>query len=194
MALLMQHIQGDIRSHLLLTENLATPNFEDSAKKVEECYRNVYADNNNGGVNGMKGKYYKGPVVKGKGKEKKGKGDYSYNYSGKGKGYTNDYQNYQRGKSKGKYTSRPYNVKVIGLGKSYKGYTSNYSNYSRPKGSNYGRGRGKGKGSKGKSSYNNIQPKGKGQGNHVICYFFGRPGHTSNKCWWKGQTYNIDQS
>eukprot|EP00971_Amphidinium_carterae_P110441 2187902-Amphidinium_carterae.3 len=53
MALLMQHIQGDIRSHLLLTENLATPNFEDAAK-VEEYYRNVYADNNNGGVNGMK--------------------------------------------------------------------------------------------------------------------------------------------
>eukprot|EP00971_Amphidinium_carterae_P313321 6226820-Amphidinium_carterae.1 len=60
MALVMQHIQGDIRSHLLLTENLATPNFEDAAKKVEEYYRNVYSDNNNGGVNGMKGKYYKG--------------------------------------------------------------------------------------------------------------------------------------
>eukprot|EP00971_Amphidinium_carterae_P141264 2799001-Amphidinium_carterae.2 len=55
MALLMQHIQGDIRSHLLQTEDLARPNFEDAAKKVEEYYRNVYADNNNGGVNGMKG-------------------------------------------------------------------------------------------------------------------------------------------
>eukprot|EP00971_Amphidinium_carterae_P034774 684572-Amphidinium_carterae.1 len=40
MAVLMQHIQGDIRSHLLLTENLATPNYEDAAKKVEEYYRN----------------------------------------------------------------------------------------------------------------------------------------------------------
>eukprot|EP00971_Amphidinium_carterae_P023112 456056-Amphidinium_carterae.1 len=37
MALLMQHIQpmiqGDIRSHLLLTENLAKPNFEDATRK-----------------------------------------------------------------------------------------------------------------------------------------------------------------
>eukprot|EP00971_Amphidinium_carterae_P119236 2361862-Amphidinium_carterae.2 len=60
MALLLQHIQGDIRSHLLLTENLAKPNFEDAEKKVEEYYRNVYVDNNFGGVNGVKGKYYKG--------------------------------------------------------------------------------------------------------------------------------------
>eukprot|EP00971_Amphidinium_carterae_P268240 5321945-Amphidinium_carterae.1 len=79
----------------------------------------------------MKGKYHKG-----KGKTKKG--DYrDYSQQGKGKGYTSDDQNYQ----KGKYTSRPYNIK--GKGKSYKGYTNNSS---RPKGSynNYGRGKGNG--------------------------------------------------
>eukprot|EP00971_Amphidinium_carterae_P064161 1270156-Amphidinium_carterae.1 len=159
MALLTQHIQGDTRSHLLLTENLATPNFEDAARKVEEYYRNVYVDNNFGGVNGMEAKYNKC-----KGKDKKCKGDYrDYSQTGKGKGYAYDYQNYQKAKSKGKYTSRPYSVK--GKGKSYKGYTSNYS---RPKGSynNYGRGRGKGKGAKGKSSYYDVpqlpsQNKGK---------------------------------
>eukprot|EP00971_Amphidinium_carterae_P342825 6482260-Amphidinium_carterae.1 len=127
MALLMQHIQGDIRSQLLLTEDLAKPNFEDAAKKVEDYYRNE-------------------STAKAK-ERKKNKGDYrDYNYTRKGKGYRNDYQNYLKGRSKGKYSSRPYNVN--GKGKSYKGYASNYS---RPKGSysNYGRGRGKGKGSKG---------------------------------------------
>eukprot|EP00971_Amphidinium_carterae_P042604 837694-Amphidinium_carterae.2 len=50
MALLMQYIQGDIRSRLLLTQNLATANFDDAAAKVEDYYRNVYIDNNNGGI------------------------------------------------------------------------------------------------------------------------------------------------
>eukprot|EP00971_Amphidinium_carterae_P199168 3952794-Amphidinium_carterae.1 len=63
MALLMQHIQGDIRSHLLLTKDLAKPNFEDSARKVEEYYCNVYVDNNSGGVSAMKGKYSKGSTI-----------------------------------------------------------------------------------------------------------------------------------
>eukprot|EP00971_Amphidinium_carterae_P028576 562616-Amphidinium_carterae.2 len=36
MALLMQHIQGDIRSHLLLTVNLTKPEFEQAATKVED--------------------------------------------------------------------------------------------------------------------------------------------------------------
>eukprot|EP00971_Amphidinium_carterae_P131150 2597852-Amphidinium_carterae.1 len=49
MALLMQNIQGDIRSHLLLTENIATTNFDNAATKVEDYYRNVYIDNNNPG-------------------------------------------------------------------------------------------------------------------------------------------------
>eukprot|EP00971_Amphidinium_carterae_P216035 4288243-Amphidinium_carterae.1 len=111
----------------------------------------------------MKGKYNKG-----KGKDEKGsKGDYrDHSQPSKGKGYANDYQNYQKGKSQGKYTSRQYNVK--GEGKRYKGYTSNYS---RPKGShsNYGKGKSKSKGSKGKSSYHNVPPlppqnKGKGSG------------------------------
>eukprot|EP00971_Amphidinium_carterae_P331056 6464423-Amphidinium_carterae.1 len=97
MALLM-HIQGDIRSHLL-KENL----FEDAAKKVEEYHRNVYVDNNFGGVNGMKGKYNKG-----KGRDKKGKNDCrDYSHTSKGKGYTNVYQNYQNGESKGKKAKVP---------------------------------------------------------------------------------------
>eukprot|EP00971_Amphidinium_carterae_P163714 3245945-Amphidinium_carterae.1 len=43
---------------------------------------------------------------------------------------------------------------------------------------------GKGKGSKGKG----------GKRNDIVCYYCGKPGHTSDKCWWKGQIYNIDQS
>eukprot|EP00971_Amphidinium_carterae_P046713 920537-Amphidinium_carterae.1 len=60
MALLMQH---NIRSHLLLAENLAKPNFEDSAKKVEEYHRNVYVDNNFGGVTGVYGGFRSGPTL-----------------------------------------------------------------------------------------------------------------------------------
>eukprot|EP00971_Amphidinium_carterae_P019373 381502-Amphidinium_carterae.1 len=39
--------------------------------------------------------------------------------------------------------------------------------------------------------------KSKGQGgkrNDTVCYYCGKPGHTSDKCWWKGQIYNIDQA
>eukprot|EP00971_Amphidinium_carterae_P201163 3992027-Amphidinium_carterae.3 len=118
----------------------------------------------------------------------------------KGKGYSSNYPSYHKGEGKGKYGSRPYNVK--GKGKGYKGY----NNYIRPKGryNNYGRGKGKGKGSKRKPSYNNHPPlppykgkgstKGKGRGTNIVCYYCGKPGHTSDKCWWKGQIYNIDQS
>eukprot|EP00971_Amphidinium_carterae_P110143 2181921-Amphidinium_carterae.3 len=49
MTLLIQNIHGHIKSHLLLTTNLAKANFDDSATKVEDYYRNVYIDNNNGG-------------------------------------------------------------------------------------------------------------------------------------------------
>eukprot|EP00971_Amphidinium_carterae_P309110 6142490-Amphidinium_carterae.2 len=40
LATLLQNIQGDIKSHLLLNTNMANPNFEESATKVEEYYRN----------------------------------------------------------------------------------------------------------------------------------------------------------
>eukprot|EP00971_Amphidinium_carterae_P077712 1536544-Amphidinium_carterae.2 len=36
MALLIQHIQGDIKSYLLLNHNLSTSNFDDATTKVEE--------------------------------------------------------------------------------------------------------------------------------------------------------------
>eukprot|EP00971_Amphidinium_carterae_P249370 4949954-Amphidinium_carterae.1 len=141
MALLMQYIQGDIRSHLLLTESLATANFDDAATKVENYYRNVYIyiDNNSaGGIQAFKGKCYKG-----KGKDKKGKGDYNQQ---KGKGYLTDHQQYpqhtyQKGKGKGKYGQRPSSSKG-------KGYNC-YNNYNRPKGSYDNNRKGVGKGSKG---------------------------------------------
>eukprot|EP00971_Amphidinium_carterae_P076662 1514242-Amphidinium_carterae.1 len=68
MAMLLQNIQGDIKSHLLLTTNMSTPDFDGSATTVEDYYRNVYIDNNyTAGTHGLKCKYYKG---KGKGKDK----------------------------------------------------------------------------------------------------------------------------
>eukprot|EP00971_Amphidinium_carterae_P067191 1330143-Amphidinium_carterae.1 len=45
MTLLINNIQGDIKSYLLLNVNLAKADFEDAATKVEDYYRNVYIDN-----------------------------------------------------------------------------------------------------------------------------------------------------
>eukprot|EP00971_Amphidinium_carterae_P178938 3548965-Amphidinium_carterae.3 len=36
--------------------------------------------------------------------------------------------------------------------------------------------------------------KGKGKRTDIVCYHCGRPRYTSDKCSWKGQIYNIDQS
>eukprot|EP00971_Amphidinium_carterae_P196368 3896056-Amphidinium_carterae.1 len=36
MTLLIQNIQGDIKSHMLMNYNLSTANFEDSATRVED--------------------------------------------------------------------------------------------------------------------------------------------------------------
>eukprot|EP00971_Amphidinium_carterae_P242161 4808428-Amphidinium_carterae.1 len=128
----------------------------------------------------------------------KGKGDYkTQNFLTKGKGYTNNYTSQHKGKENGKYGSRPYQVKGKGF----------HNNYSGPKGIlsyNYSKGKSKGKGSKNKSTFDKIPPppqnkgkgstKGKGKGTNIICYYCGRPGHTSDKCWWKGPIYNIDQA
>eukprot|EP00971_Amphidinium_carterae_P093039 1841627-Amphidinium_carterae.1 len=50
MTILIQHIKGDIRSHMLMTYNLPTAAFDDSCTKVEDYYRNVYIDNSGGQV------------------------------------------------------------------------------------------------------------------------------------------------
>eukprot|EP00971_Amphidinium_carterae_P020064 395380-Amphidinium_carterae.1 len=65
MAMLLQNIQGDTKSHLLLTTNMSTPDFHGAATTVEDYYR---IDNNySAGTHGVKGKYHKG---KGKNKTK----------------------------------------------------------------------------------------------------------------------------
>eukprot|EP00971_Amphidinium_carterae_P194237 3854308-Amphidinium_carterae.1 len=50
MTILIQDIKGDIRSHMLITYNLPTADFDDSCTKVEDYYRNVYTDNSGGQV------------------------------------------------------------------------------------------------------------------------------------------------
>eukprot|EP00971_Amphidinium_carterae_P166776 3304779-Amphidinium_carterae.1 len=49
MTLLIEHIQGDIKSYLLLHVNLAKADFDEAATKVEDYYRNLYIDNSSGG-------------------------------------------------------------------------------------------------------------------------------------------------
>eukprot|EP00971_Amphidinium_carterae_P273539 5428683-Amphidinium_carterae.1 len=51
--LLIQHIRGDIRSHMLMNYNLTTADFDESCTKVEDCYRNVYIDNSGGQIAGL---------------------------------------------------------------------------------------------------------------------------------------------
>eukprot|EP00971_Amphidinium_carterae_P095165 1882706-Amphidinium_carterae.2 len=120
--------QGDIRSHLLLTENSAKPNFLDAAKKVEEYYRNVYVDNNFGGVHGLKGN-----ITKEKTKREKETTETTSNQA--------------------KERVTRVTIRATTQTKAFKE-----------------------------------------EGTNIVCYYCGRPGHTSDKRWWKGQTYNIDQS
>eukprot|EP00971_Amphidinium_carterae_P123466 2445201-Amphidinium_carterae.2 len=184
MALLMQCSQGDIRSHLLLTQNLATANFDDAATKVKDYCRNVYIDNiNPGGIQAFKGgKPWKG---KGKDKHKKGKGDYYNQQKGKGSDYQQSQQPYQtwRGIGKGgKYGQRPYRSILIKEQNKRKRLPKLvvYNNYSRPKGSynNYRKGKGKGSKSQGPPLPPNACGKGKGSSKgkggkrtDIVCYY-----------------------
>eukprot|EP00971_Amphidinium_carterae_P254280 5047984-Amphidinium_carterae.1 len=108
MTLLIQNIRGDIKSRLLLTTDLAKAYFEDLATKVEDYYRNVYIDSNNGGQVAALQKPQKPwkPWKPGKGKGKDKAKDH-----GKGKG-GKDYpqqpwKGYGKGKG-GKYGKQPY--------------------------------------------------------------------------------------
>eukprot|EP00971_Amphidinium_carterae_P020454 402951-Amphidinium_carterae.4 len=147
MDLLLQHIQDDIKSHLLLNTSMVNPDFENAATKVEEYYRNVYIDNN---------------CSRRTKARKERKETTTLHRKERATQTTTLHTTEEKAKGKGKYNSRPYNVK--GRGKGYNNYNSNYS---RPKGSyNYGKGKSKGKGSKNKQTVDNIPPlppyKGKG--------------------------------
>eukprot|EP00971_Amphidinium_carterae_P204191 4051957-Amphidinium_carterae.1 len=76
MTLLIQNIQGDIKSHMLMNYKLSTSNFDESCTRVEDYYRNVYIDNSEGQVAGLQkpktpwkpwGKPWKQPWKNGKG-------------------------------------------------------------------------------------------------------------------------------
>eukprot|EP00971_Amphidinium_carterae_P115656 2290977-Amphidinium_carterae.1 len=124
MTLLINNIQGDIKSYLLLNVNLAKADFEDAATKVEDYYTNVYIDNINGGG------------IQALGKPKKPK---DYWKGGKGKDYNQPYKPW-KGKGKGGKYGKPYYQKGKG--------NYDYQNYTQPKGSyyNYKKSEGKGKG------------------------------------------------
>eukprot|EP00971_Amphidinium_carterae_P160667 3185682-Amphidinium_carterae.1 len=100
MTLLIQHIQGDIRSHMLMNYKLSTADFDESCTKVEDYYRNVYIDNSGGQISGLqkpnkkpwppwkKKQQWKNGYEKGKydydsgkgGKDKRGKDPYNKGY------------------------------------------------------------------------------------------------------------------
>eukprot|EP00971_Amphidinium_carterae_P025790 508890-Amphidinium_carterae.1 len=111
--------------------------------------------------------------------------------------YTSSYPYHNKSKGKGG-TSRPYNTKG-----QKKGSYGSCNKYSRPSSKGYPKGKSKGKGGKTKNTQNYFQPqhdkgkghsKNKGKGStNIVCYFCRRPSHTSDKCWWKGQTHNLDQ-
>eukprot|EP00971_Amphidinium_carterae_P049870 982929-Amphidinium_carterae.2 len=156
---------------------MVNPNFEESATKVKEKVR----------------------------KKGKNKGN---NNTPKGKGYTDNYPPYQKGKGKGKgkgkYGSRPYNVKGRGRGYNNLSITTTTTIDRKATTTTTTKEEAKGKGSKNKSTLDNIPPlppykgkgstKGKGKRTNIVCYYCGKPGHTSDKYWWKGPIYSIDQS
>eukprot|EP00971_Amphidinium_carterae_P165743 3285382-Amphidinium_carterae.1 len=53
MTLLIQNIAGDIKSHMLMNYKLTTADFDESATRVEDYYRNVYVDNSSGQIAGL---------------------------------------------------------------------------------------------------------------------------------------------
>eukprot|EP00971_Amphidinium_carterae_P133705 2648478-Amphidinium_carterae.1 len=66
--MLVNQIQGNIRSHLLLNTDMTNLDFSNAAKVVENYYWNVYIDKEfSARTKGLKGKYRKG---KDKGKDK----------------------------------------------------------------------------------------------------------------------------
>eukprot|EP00971_Amphidinium_carterae_P286569 5689279-Amphidinium_carterae.2 len=44
-SMFVNRLQGEVRSHLLLTSDMRTPDFDKGAKTVEDYYRDVYIDN-----------------------------------------------------------------------------------------------------------------------------------------------------
>eukprot|EP00971_Amphidinium_carterae_P022971 453259-Amphidinium_carterae.1 len=190
---------------MLMNYKLSTADFDDICAKVEDYYRNVYIVNSGGQIAGLQKPKKPWPPWKKKQPWKngygKGKYDYDTGKGGKDKGGKDLYnKGYDKGrKGKGRGYGKPWYGKPKG-GKGDKGYY-NY-NYGKPKGY-YGKGKDKGDGGKPKgpplpSNYNDWKGKkgGKGKGDkNIICYFCGKTGHTSDKCWWnnKGQLYNMDQ-
>eukprot|EP00971_Amphidinium_carterae_P027446 540538-Amphidinium_carterae.1 len=99
MTMLLQHIQGDIKSHLLLTANLVNPDFDNAATTVEGYYRNVYMHNNySAGTNDM----VRENTPKERTKEKKSMHQRPY-VQGKGRGSYGKYNTYKR-TNPGRYT------------------------------------------------------------------------------------------
>eukprot|EP00971_Amphidinium_carterae_P017864 352049-Amphidinium_carterae.1 len=179
--------QGDIKSWLLMNTNLATDEFDNSANKVEEYYRNVYIDNNGGQVAGVQKpqkpwkpwKPWKPRKGEGKGKDygkdKGGKDNYQpwkgYDKGGIGK---NGKSYYNKGKGKGATTTAKERTKATE--ETFK------DRHYHPTTTTTGKER------------KEEKEKG-GKNTDIVCYYCGKPGHTSDKCWWKqkGQLYNIDQ-
>eukprot|EP00971_Amphidinium_carterae_P005004 100319-Amphidinium_carterae.1 len=129
MTLLIQNIQGDIKSHMLMNYKLSTSNFDESCTRVEDYYRNVYIDNNGGQIAGLQKPKKKPWPPWGKQPWQNGKGKYGDDYGkdkgGKDKGGKD--KGYGKGKGKGKGYGKPWK----GNGKGDKGYY-NY-NYGKPK-------------------------------------------------------------
>eukprot|EP00971_Amphidinium_carterae_P210799 4182902-Amphidinium_carterae.1 len=145
MTLLIQQIKGDIRSHMLMTYNLPTADFDDSCTKVEDYYRNVYIDDSSGQIGLLKKNTKKWPYWK----DKKwqygsGKGKYDYDRAKGGKDQGGkDY----KGKTKGK-KGKGRGGKSKGKGKGYYNYYNSYDNGGKSKGYYDGKNKGKGDGGK----------------------------------------------
>eukprot|EP00971_Amphidinium_carterae_P295443 5867580-Amphidinium_carterae.1 len=82
----LDRLQGAVRDHLLLNTDLQNPDYDKAMKTVEDCYRNVYIDNEQDDLK------FKGANTKQKAKGSKGMSKQEKNY--------NNYDNY--GKRKGK--------------------------------------------------------------------------------------------
>eukprot|EP00971_Amphidinium_carterae_P201167 3992070-Amphidinium_carterae.2 len=171
MTVLLNRLRSAAREHLLLTTDLLDSEYEKAIKMVEEYYRNVYINNEQGDLNAFKGKCYKG---KGKHSKGKGKQDNSYGIC----------SNYSHGKKR---------MKVQRVNTMPRQMQSTYGRLSSSGYYNKGKGKAKARAMDLHYQQSERSNKGKVKNKTVQCYLCGKDGHASPNCFWKGQTYSIDQ-
>eukprot|EP00971_Amphidinium_carterae_P345958 6487169-Amphidinium_carterae.1 len=203
LATLLQHIQGEVRAHLLLNFDLANPDFDAAITKVEEYYRNVYIDNNYSTrdeteeekekattqINNQKEEKDIPTINKAthptpRAEEKEESTAHDLTTSNEKEKEVTRVITTTTTQEKGN-TTHPTSTRAKEKRKTQRIKGQTFIRHTSRNRKGKGSTKGKGKGNY-NSYYNNYS--------NITCYLCGKPGHTADKCWWKGTIHNIDQT